>query len=357
MNPERQPTRPFVSETIRETAAAWLGRRERGFNVVQERDFAEWLAADDRHASAFAEIEATWRALDCAGALRIEGPPDPDLLAPRRSWTRILPVAFAAAAALAIGYVSWWRPAYAPFRGTAVTHVGEARNMTLPDGSVVRLNTDTAVAIHFTSAERRVILTHGEAYFTVAKNPARPFIVAAGHVAVRAVGTAFNVRMDSADVEVLVTEGAVRVASTTRARASDVASVSSARTQTSPTPPGEAEPFVAAGEKLTISVAQPLTLDRPVPAPVRVPAPEIDRMLAWHQERLEFVSARMSTVVAQFNRYNRHQLVIVDPRLADVRFGGSFRPDAYDAMVRLLETNFGVTAERQENRTLLRLAP
>ena len=161
---------------------------------------------------------------------------------------------------------------------------------------------------------------------------------------------------DLADVEVLVTEGKVRVASTKLETTSNIAPIPSPRNEPSATPPAEVEPFVVAGQKVTISVAQPIAVDRSLPHPVRVPLPEINRMLAWHQERLEFVSAPMSSVVAQFNRYNRHQLIIADPRLSDVRFGGSFRPDAYDAMVRLLETNFGVSAERQENQTLLRLA-
>src|SRR5204863_5888557 len=81
-----------------------------------------------------------------------------------------------------------------------------------PDGSVVELNRGAVVSAHFTASERRMRLVSGEANFKVAKDPQRPFVVEARGVAVRAVGTAFNVRIDAVSVEVLVTEGVVNVA-------------------------------------------------------------------------------------------------------------------------------------------------
>ena len=82
---------------------------------------------------------------------------------------------------------------------------------TLEDGTVVELNKGAVLAVEFSARVRRVRLERGEAHFTVTKNPARPFIVSARGMDVVAVGTAFNVRLDSAVVEVLVTEGRVRV--------------------------------------------------------------------------------------------------------------------------------------------------
>ena len=85
------------------------------------------------------------------------------------------------------------------------------RQIALADGSIVELNRDSEVLPQFTRTERRVILLKGEAHFSVTKDPTRPFIVRAGHVDVRAVGTAFNVHLQSAAVEVLVTEGTVKL--------------------------------------------------------------------------------------------------------------------------------------------------
>jgi transmembrane sensor len=93
----------------------------------------------------------------------------------------------------------------------AATGVGEFQKLALPDGSVVDLNTDSKVDVTFTPSERRVQLAHGEAHFSVAKDPARLFVVEAHGVAVVAVGTAFAVRLRSESVEVLVCEGRVRV--------------------------------------------------------------------------------------------------------------------------------------------------
>lgn len=348
----RSTTGDGVPNAVRETAALWFGRKERGFSAAEEREFAAWLAANEGNAQAFAELDATWRTLDCARSLRPRGEPDPHLLAPRSSSKRIGATLLAAAAALAIGYVSWWRPTFGAFHGSTVTQVGEAQALTLPDGSIVRLNTDSVVTVRYTAAVRQVTLERGEAYFTVARNRSRPFLVEAGPVAVRAVGTAFNVRLGTDDVDVLVTEGVVRVAGSTRPVAPTLAASRPPDSDPPAAPPG-AEPVVTAGQRVTIAASRPFAHE----PPIQVPPLEIERLLAWRQQRLQFVAEPMSAVVAQFNRYNRHRLVIADPRLAEVRFGGSFRPDAHDTMVRLLETNFGVIAERQEHQTLLRLAP
>src|SRR5581483_9214616 len=94
------------------------------------------------------------------------------------------------------------------------TAAGGYERQTLADGSVVELNGNTQVQVAYSPAERRVRLVQGEAHFTVAKNKRRPFWVEAQGVSVRAVGTAFNVRLDPQRVDVLVTEGRVPVAQT-----------------------------------------------------------------------------------------------------------------------------------------------
>ena len=79
-------------------------------------------------------------------------------------------------------------------------------------------------------------------------------------------------------------------------------------------------------------------------------------MLAWQSRRLEFSDTPLGEMVAEFNRYNRHKLVVVDPDLAAKRFGGSFRPGDWAGFVRILHDNFGLSAEETEDQTLLRAA-
>ena len=343
---------------IRRAAADWLSRRDAGLTDDEENDFAAWLEADERHAQAFAEASAAWDALDSVQLIcPAAGEVDPDLLvrpstaqANRSGWRPIwFAVPALAAAAVVLGL--FLRPTTirhepsATLTEVAATRLGDVREITLPDGSKVHLNTDTLVEAKFTPEERRVLVTRGEAHFNVAPNAQRPFIVTARHVAVRAVGTAFNVWLDAEKVEVLVTEGKVAITAP-RATPSPAENVK---------PPSDLN--LVAGERAVIPTHDDKpTADTPLVAPVA--ADEAERLLAWREQRLEFVSAPLTEVVAQFNRYNQHKLTI-DPDatgLGEVKFGGGFRSDAHETFVRLLESNFGVKAERRESETILRRA-
>lgn len=331
-------------------AAHWLARRFAGLTAHEEQELRRWLAADERHARAFRELEATWTLLDgVREAVRSGAIPDPDALAPRRRRTNwFFPVA--AAAALVLGYLGWphARPAQ-PYATEVTTTAGSFQRLALPDGSVMRLNADTQVRVRFGAGDRRVELLRGEAHFTVAKDSARPFLVEAGRVAVRAVGTAFNVRLAGGSIEVLVTEGRVRVDDTARGE-----SVLAPRDKTE-------TPLLVSGERAVISVPpiEPIA-ERAALAPLAavVPLPvspdEIQTALAWHERRLEFEAAALSEIVAEFNRCNRAQLRIDDPALAARRFGGSFRADDPENFVRLLQARFGVRVEVRGDETILR---
>jgi transmembrane sensor len=340
-----------MNSDIETVAADWLARNYAGLSAAEAADFQRWLAADAKHAAIYAELAATWRALD---RLRLppgqRGVPDPAALAGRaapisgRWWMPVL-----AAAAAAAMLLVWFHDREADHRlppeqtrrilaDAVVTRVGELRKLELPDGSTVRLNTDSSIEIAFSAGERRVRLNRGEAHFAVAKNPAWPFYVEAGGIAVRAVGTAFNVRLRTAGVEVLVTEGKVQVGDPVRATS-----------PAKPEFPGAAPdlPLLNAGERMLIPVAgssaEPVT---PV-APVTVPAAEIARALAWQDQRIDVVAVPLTELVAEFNRYNGQKLVVEDATLGERRFGGSFRIDAPETFARLLESRFGLRVERR----------
>lgn len=331
-----------MTPEIEQEAADWIARRYAGLSALEERELAAWRAADPRHAAAWAELDATWRLLD---RVRTAAPPvvADDIPGPsvaKRRWRRFVP-ALATAAALAIGYLGWWRPAPQEtlrFADEAATAVGSFQKLTLPDGSVVRLNTDSRVEVRYAEHERRVRLLRGEAHFSVAGQPARPFFVEAGGVAVRAVGTAFNVRLNAEAIEVLVTEGKVQVDDVVRGG-----------TVLAPRAP-VGIPLLVAGERAVI----PAPADAPQSvSAVLVSLAEIERSLAWRDRRLEFVAVPLGEIVAEFNRYNRMRLVIEDVELASRRFGGSFRADEPETFVRLLQTRFGLSVERRGSDTVL----
>jgi transmembrane sensor len=380
MIPDRSSSQGrFDSQDVERTAAEWELRVQRGLTEMEDKQLARWLQRDPRHAAVFAEMRETSQLLDqlrdpllakeCArqDSLRevdpVAGSSASLTWQKQRKW--LFPAILAAAAAVVFAWLPWRGPfsAELPFAQVAATDVGGWRKLELPDGSVVQLNTDSAVEVLYTAAERRVRLTRGEAFFSVARNSARPFWVEARTVAVRAVGTAFNVRHRAEAIEVLVTEGKVRVDSDTRS-ASLPASSLPTTTGAIPTnvrnepmaPSNSGERLLIAGQKALV----PIAVDPTQPAtPISIDSielPRIGRALAWQERRLEFADVPLCEVVAEFNRYNHHKLVIDDPTLAARMFGGAFTPNGYESFVEILQQSFGIVAERRDNETILRPA-
>ncbi|MGH7946541.1 MAG: FecR family protein [Opitutaceae bacterium] len=363
-SPKNPPEDDDVLDPVDLAAANWLVLHDRGLSSAQEGEFARWLRADQRHARRYAKLDQTWTLLDHVPAGRL---PSPSL---RRNWKQVWTfgtLAAAAAAALTFAFVTLSLPqqSAAPVVRSAVTPVGGFEKIDLPDGSVVRLNTASAVEVTYTATARRIDLTRGEANFVVAKDKSRPFIVRVGRVDVRAAGTIFNVRRHSEAVEVLVTEGKVRVDDAMSGKSllvfetapvSEAGSPHSSEAGRSTSGSQKSEdPLLAAGQRLTISTtARPVS---PIASVVPIAPDEAARALAWQSRRVEFSSEPLENVVAEFNRYNRHQLVIGDARLGSKRFGGKFPAHDFESFILSLETSFGVVAERRENETVLRLRP
>jgi transmembrane sensor len=330
MNPD------FTPSDIEAAATAWLARRDRGLTPAEQDGFLQWLAEDPRHRHSLARHQQTWDGLNALAQWRPahSAVPNPDLLA-RGTAGRPGPVVWlalgaAAALLLAAGFVGLSRQTAAPtpLPSRAVT-ARDFDQKVLEDGSVIDLNRGGEIEVRYTAAERQVWLTRGEAHFTVAKNPTRPFIVRAGKVDVRAVGTAFNVRLDPALVEVLVTEGHVQV---------------------SPPGGGATLPVLTTGQRALVPETGSASIDT-------VSTEEMSRLLAWQPRLLEFDSARLADVVAAFNRHNRLQLELGDATLADLPVGASFRSNNVEGFVRLLEGGFGIRTERNGDRIVLLRAP
>jgi transmembrane sensor len=333
---------------VESTAAEWLVKHDRGLSPEQQDSFLQWLAASPAHRESFNRHRAMWRDFDALAQWRPEhsSDPNPDLLArPRRArplrW--LAPILLPAAAAVA--FVLWW-PRPAEPAGAALEFEAESyRQEVLPDGSVVDLNRGAHVLVQFAPPERRVVLVQGEAQFTVAKNPARPFIVRAGGVDVRAVGTAFNVKLAGANLEVLVTEGTVHVAQQAPAR------VSSGGGAVAPKPPSDVLASLSAGQRTVISVSRAVAR----PLVLATTSQEVEQLLGWKPRLLDFDSAPLAQVIDAFNRCNATQLVIGDHELHAVPIVASIRSDNVEGFVRMLEATMGIRAERRgEGEIVLR---
>lgn len=327
-----KPHIPAFTDSLDDAASQWLAKRDRGLTPVEQDAYLQWLRADARHAEAMARHAAALERLMHLGEWQpaLSSEPNPDLFAPvsRRRWTAWTG-ALAAAAAIALATVIWWPKSEAPTAAAAPkSHLRVNERQALADGSLVELKDGTRFEVLFTESERRLRLIEGEAHFTVARNPDRPFIVQAGGVAVRAVGTAFNVRLSADNVEVLVTHGRVQVDA----------------------PTATALPELTMGERATVSLAavsEAVQLARLSPVQVR-------EELAWQAPRLQFYETPLADAVAEFNRHSgSRRLVLRSPELGAVPIGGTFRVDNVEGFVRLLDITLDIRGEERGGEIVL----
>jgi len=326
--------------TVETQAAHWLVQHDRGLTPSQQDEFLQWVSADPAHRESFNRHRAMWADFNLLAQWRPEhsSEPNPDLLArPRKRKLRFFAVPLLAAAAVAILLT---RTATGPARpeSSVAFEASSYRQESLPDGSRVEMNRGAHVVTQFSRGERRVLLIQGEAQFFVAKNTARPFVVRAGGMDVRAIGTAFNVKLTGANLEVLVTEGKVQLAQSSASSAAPRNAISAADI----TPTVVAE--LTAGHRAIMPFA-----DGAVPPPITMASTdEINRLLEWQPRLLDFNSTPLLAVVAEFNRRNVAQIILADDVLEALPIVASIRSDNVEGFVRLLEATAGVRAERTQ---------
>ncbi len=367
------------STELEAQAAAWLVRREASdFSSEEQVRLDDWLLASPRHRSAFLRLEAAWRRADQLKRLRpLDGRVDPDLLsgpsilnipkyparaatgsedAPARPAPATEPAsaagppprrymwAIAATIALVAVAMALWTAIERPGWQTYATDFGGFERILLADGSVVHLNTNSEMRVRLSDERREIVLERGEALFTVAHDSARPFDVQANGTTVRAVGTVFSVRLGSArDVEVIVKEGRVQI---------DPPKLQPIDANTDVAPPPAS--LLSAGETVRIKPREVAELKV-----IKVAEEDVSRKLSWTQGRLIFERQTLAEVVAEFNRYNRRQMVIADPAIAGRRVGGGFEATDIDSFIAALEHSFGIRAfpnpQEQPDAELIRL--
>lgn len=319
-------------------AAAWLARRDRGLSPGEQDEYVEWMREARARGVPVADLERLWTQLDRVREWMPQHStrPNPDLLAVargRRTWVRSAVVAGLALAVLAVALTVMRLPLRDDAEGTRI--VPGPERLALADGSVVELDAGSRVEVRFTSEERHVVLISGAACFSVARDSSRPFTVRADDLVVRAVGTTFVVDHDPATVAVIVTEGRVALEGIPAAAGG--------------TPAVLAE--LGGGQSASVSTRR----GKSRAAEVRNLTPaEIEASTAWRGIRLEFEDEPLADVIAHFNRFNTRQLELGDPATGRIIVAGSFRADNLDGFVRLLESGFNVTADRQGQRIVLR---
>lgn len=312
MDPNRLD--PATTSPLRAAADWWVRLRDPRRTARTEEQWLEWSGQSPHHPDAFArvsELGAQLGALDAEARRSFVHEFAP--ARPRRWWPFAVAASFLLAA-VTVGTVLWEHlRAGAVESASYATAVAVDRDIALSDGSQIALGGATQLTMRYTPTRRDVDLGAGEAYFQVAHDTARPFIVAAGKISIRAVGTAFNVRRTGERVTIAVAEGRVRVAGSE----------------------GAAIGKVAAADALEAVAGQQISFD-PRASGLTVSAIPPNRATSWREHRLEFVNEPLDSVIANINRYSTRPLVLADVRLGTLAFTGTVDPGALDSWLRAL---------------------
>ena len=355
-----------ISEAVLEQAADYyLGLQDGTISGSELHEWQEWLQADEDHRRAFSRLEALWGVLETATKAEIntlaKAGPSVKAAAPKAAaggsvlsmvsaqeaaprsprvtigWMGAMAASLAAALlAVYILLAGAEQPTPTPTTQVYETAAGEQRVVKLADGSIVEMNAGSAISVTYTATERRLTLDEGQAIFTVAKNPKRPFVVRAGLGSVTAIGTVFNVRKTEGDVEVHVLEGTVAVRPVADAQ-------TGADTENTPS-----VALVTAGKQTSYSLSG-MSIEPIMPA-----AAATD--LGWRVGVLTMVDLPIRDVISELNRYLASEIKIGDEAVGRLRFTGTVYPDQVQAWLEGLQEGYPIEVVRLEGNTILMMA-
>ena len=311
---------------IDEQATLWVARLNASYDPETLRAFREWHDADPRHEGAFLRAEAAWTLLDRSQVLGHGGHAalrrqTSEARTRRQMLTRLALGGGAAASLTAAVGVGW----ALKDRLSLTTARGELRNVPLADRSLASVNTDTRLDVDMTAKIRHIQLVKGEAWFDVAHNPEVPFVVSAGDVRVRAVGTAFSVRRRASGAEVLVTEGTVEAWSVRD---------------------GGRRVRLGVGHEAFVPFAGGLVDAAYHPD-------DVERQLAWRERKIILQHETLGDAADEFNRYNREQIIINDPALRGETLVGGFEVDKPESFARAVQAAMNVPVAVADDRILI----
>ena len=370
-------------KSVQAQASAWLAKLDNDKPSSQDlQAFKHWVNKDEAHIVAFKKVAAAWdelniltrlpslleqKALQCKGQSKEqrkgqhkEQSHKENSAQPAMPKFGLAMVSFrhiAVAATLVMGLMLGLQQySNSPQQAMVWTAVGEQKTITLPDNSVVQLNTNSRIQFDYEGEVRAVYLHQGEAHFSVAKNPDRPFEVYAGTGLVRAIGTAFSVTLNdnSDEINVVVTEGVVEIApeivrgiapeAITPAIGPQTAMVDAmpSGAQVLSDKPANKHQRVSAGSAAVFDSAEVRTIEK-------IEKAEMLQLLAWQQGLLMFSGEPLEDVVAEISRYTDTKIIIKSEDARALRIGGQFKVADTRAIFSALEKGFGLKADYATN--------
>ncbi len=345
---------------IEEQAAEWVARLfDRRLTESEEVEFVAWLEQGERYRQAFDQFCEVYTKSEQLGALKDVLPlveQDSSTLTEGNThqhqargsrFSVSAPLALAASLFIAVClsfYPYLWEDS-APNPALAEIHstqVGQSKTLTLSDGSVVALNTDTEIAVRFGSQQRSIELLQGEAHFDVAHSRERPFIVTVGGATVRAVGTAFNVDFSKDLVDVTVTEGTVEV---NTELFKDISYQESRELLE--------EEAAAVVTQVLVSAGSSVTFGQLIESVQPIKSSQLEKKLSWQEGVLVFNGDTLEQVVEMLSRYTTVKIVFTDESVKDIPIGGYFPIGEIDTMLAALESGFKINVNRVSDDLVL----
>lgn len=340
-------------QKVLQEASAWMARLKADDVTPADRErFRLWRTAHPMHGRVIDELTGTWNRLaarpslarrfaleDSARETARRAEPEKALAQPagRRATWAAATIALITGGAL-FACLSLTKPGE-----VYVTAIGERATISLPDGSILELDSNSRARVDISATRRLVRLERGEAFFKVVHNPQRPFLVIARSSWVCDVGTAFNVDVGARDVHVTVDEGTVKVGAFN--------------------PLLEDLPFDYADltdtPALTVLTTGQEARLRGTEVNIRALTPEqLDSAASWRAGILYFENQPLAAVVKQMERYTRMNIVISDERLKQLPVGGTFRadPEGVEAFLTMLAQGLGLQVQRESGQVLIKPA-
>jgi transmembrane sensor len=317
-------------------AADWLVRlHDAPTDEVLAVAWLQWCEEDPRNLREFRSAQSVWHAANpSAPQLPLPEPmlDAPPLVGPsinRRAW---LGLAATVAVAVGVGTSVYLRSDDDELLQSYSTPIAGAGSSVLPDGSRVELGADSRITTRFTAKQRTISVDFGEAFFLVAKDPTRPFLVDAGDMKVTAVGTAFNVRRNHDRVVIAVSEGRVQLDNNSQ-------STDTTAQPTSTTPLIAGQQAVYSHDSRTMTIAEIKAAD----------------VASWRNGVLKYMHEPLGSVAQDLSRYQSKRIIISDARLSAMPFTGTVFSARIDEALNALESVFPL--EVKERTDTIELVP
>lgn len=346
---------PFISkESIQKQACEWISKIDRGLNHEEKSSLGQWIETSESHRSSLFSMAKTWDDLSALNELKGLFPSSSQQKVAsqrqvysdrsRRFIAASVACFFFACVGLAVNHqmnISADPVNLLVQSLTAETKVGEHKSVTLNDGSIVHLNTNSALQVDFSAGRRFISLQKGEAYFDVAHDAERPFVVDTGSKTVTAVGTAFSMQVASkGEFELLVTEGKVVVQDSLGEKSTE-----DLRTSPITVGPNSDGALMEAGQKAIFQEQSTQHFE--------LTDTQIQNELAWQQGMLVFHGEYLPKALQEIARYTSIRFSITDENVKFQKVAGYFKAGDIDGLLFALENNFNIAYSKQDNGTIV----